>query len=133
MMKLIKIARQFLSAKKSYNFLYILRSKKAANDVTLIWTIITIFIVLGATIPIIEGYFSDVTTTYNTEGVEVDIGQKIPELSANPLSIIEFGKSILAMFFWAFNVHWMINLFILMPMRVILYILLYRQIRSGGG
>jgi len=132
-MKLIKIARQFLSAKKSYNFLYILRSKKAANDVTLIWTIITIFIVLGATIPIIEGYFSDVTTTYNTEGVEVDIGQKIPELSANPLSIIEFGKSILAMFFWAFNVHWMINLFILMPMRVILYILLYRQIRSGGG
>lgn len=115
--------------------LKLLNSKKAINDVTLMWTIITILFSLGIFVPLIEGYFTGISTEYDIDGVAIDVGAGLPEddTDESRVDAIKVLASVVSMFFWSFNVHWTINLLLLQPMRIILYILIYRLVRSGGG
>lgn len=115
--------------------LKILKNKKAINDVTLIWTIIVILFSLGIFVPFVENYYSGINTNYNLENIKQKVGETLPSSDADESTVNAIGIlfSIITMFFWNFSVHWGINLILLEPMRIILYILIYRQIRSGGG
>lgn len=113
----------------------ILKSKKGINDVVMIWTIIVILFSLGIFVPFIDDYFSGVSTDYNPDDVAQEVGVGLPQTDTDETNVnaLEVMASIIAMFFWGFNIHWIINLVLLEPMRIILYILIYRLIRSGGG
>lgn len=110
-----------------------IKSKKAQNDVTLLWTIFVILFALGSIIPIINNYFGVSSTQYDVEGTAEKVGTELTDVATNPLTIGDFVASILSMFFWSFNVNLWVNLLILEPMRIIFYILIYRLVRSGAG
>ena len=104
------------------------------NDIFYMWSIIIILFSLGIFVPIAQGAFGEDTNTYDTGEVTDDVGENLASSgTSSVVSGIAVLVSILGMFFWSFNVPFWLNIIILEPMRIMLYILIYRQFRSGGG
>lgn len=101
------------------------------NDSILIWFILILFIAIGGLLPFVQDSFGVTTDTHKLNINPNDVNQ----LPTNPLSILT-GKvllSIASMFFWTFQIPWWLELVFFEPIRILLYILVYRLVRSGGG
>lgn len=111
------------------------------NDVTIIAGIISVFILIGTFIPIVNDTFnvtqgdSDVEKlTGSLINSTVQIGEKSGfEAVVGSLGFFDIVKSILLMFFWTFGALpvWLDLIFLIF--RIIFLILFVRLIRSGGG
>lgn len=108
----------------------ILKNKKAFNDVVLMIPIIMFLFLAGLIIPFINASFSQAGTTVNTEKAKNDLLSQVS--NSNSLTIFTILSALLTTTFWTFGVPFIVNIF-LEVFRIIFYILLYRQVRSGGG
>lgn len=100
------------------------------NDVSLIWGIVSVFILVGFITPYVNDAFGRNDPIYNIDqtGNELEI-----ETSKTNLNTFQLLKSISLMFFWTFGAlpFWLDTIFFIM--RIMLGLLVYRQVRSGGG
>lgn len=116
------------------------------NDVTIIGTIISIFIIVGTFLPFINESFGispEDTACFKITELESELGNTTIQMgekasvievaSIGSLSFFDVVKSIVKMFFWTCGgLPLFIDLFFLV-IRFVLLILLVRLIRSGGG
>lgn len=99
------------------------------TDTAMLFTIIIIFIALGFVMPFINSAFSQTAINNNAQGLSDDIGQN---LEANEVSILEVFVSIITMFFWTFgNIPLVLDILIMLPMRMLMGVLIYRNIRGN--
>jgi len=108
----------------------LLQDKKGVNDVSILTIILFIFIGLGILLPFVNTGFNNDVTNYNTEGLDNSFDSDTGETSITSIALL---SSILKMFFWTFGdlPFWLDGFFIIL--RLIFWILLYRQVRSGSG
>jgi hypothetical protein len=104
-----------------------------ANDMTILLVILVLFIGLGTVMPFIEDELEvEPQTTIDTEGFVDDVGEEVG--TAGVTTVWEIIISILGMFTWTFGqVPWIIDALFLTPIRIVLVILIARQIWPGGG
>lgn len=115
------------------------------NDMTIIGSIIIFFFILGASIPFINQAFGIEEQPFvDAEGIVLDIGDQMenstsPELYENfvptgGITIFKVIGSVFKMFFWGFGqVPLWINIAILWPLRILLALIIARNIWVGGG
>ncbi len=110
--------------------LKLIKSKQAVSDVTLMWTIILIFFMLGILLPFVNSGFAQTSQDFNTGDLETGLDD---ETNFTKVSSITILSSIGKMFFWTFGTlpFWLDGIFVVF--RAMLALLIYRQIRSGGG
>lgn len=100
----------------------------AETNNAILYTIITIFVLLGAVLPFVHAEFDQAQTELNTQGLADRTGQEYSESTIVILSVI---TSIFTMFFWTFgNIPAIIDLVIFIPMRLTLLAILYDKIRG---
>ena len=101
------------------------------NDMTIIFTIVTIFIAVGFFAPIINDEFGSSYNANDPSSIEGDIDPDTLDGGVNGWQII---KSIFSMFFWSFGVlPTFIDIVIFFPLRIILVLTISRNIWVGGG
>lgn len=107
----------------------ILKSKNGLNDVSMIAFLVLFFLFLGLIIPYINASFG---SSYS----EYDVGiadQYDDDTSITTVTGTSLLFSIITIFFWSFGA---VNIYVdllLTVFRIILAILIYRQLRSGAG
>ena len=110
--------------------LTVLKSKKGVNDVSIMWGIVIIFVLIGAIIPFVNDAFNTDENEFNNAQFDQNIDDETDFTSISATTIL---SSIASMFFFTFGnlPFWLDAIFIVV--RVMLGVLIYRQIRSGGG
>jgi len=109
----------------------------AGNDITIIMTIVTIFVLVGTILPFVNSDFSQTSTgTYDVDGFERDIGQELDSEGiedVDDVSPVKVILSVLSMFFWTFGAlpFWLDLIFLIM--RIELIITIARNVWIGGG
>lgn len=114
-------------------YVRLFKTKKGQTDVTIMWFIIVFLLGLGFVLPFIQQAFSTSSTSYSTTDIR-NTGLD-DETDYTSISSVNVLSSIGKMFSWNFNTiipTWLEVCFFL-PLRLVLALLLYRQIRSGGG
>lgn len=106
------------------------KSKKAQNDVSFIILIVTVFILVGTFLPFVNESFNNSVTTFNTEGLVTNTDDQI---NTDKVSATTVFFSIFSMFFWSFGALPIFLEIFFIIMRIILGVLIYRNVRSGGG
>lgn len=95
-------------------------------------TIILIFLCLGVFLPYINADFNNDDEVVNVEGFTTDIGEKVE--NASQVSAFTVIFSVFKMFFWTFgSIPFWIDLTVIMTLRIVLVVLLARNIWIGGG
>lgn len=113
--------------------LNLLRSRKGNTDLAVGGFIIIVFIILGFSLPYIE---RDLTPDeINDKDFDSLTDEFQDETDFTTISSLSILWSVAKMFFWNFgtNVPLFIEICIFLPMRILLAIVIYRNIRSGGG
>lgn len=101
------------------------------SDVGIMLGIITAFFVLGFGLPFIHDAFGETASTLDTGGINFQAGQGF---STDSTSVLEIIVSVTTIFFFTFGaVPLWLDAIILLPIRIIFFVLLYRQIRGVGG
>ena len=119
------------------------------NDTSIIAGLILFFIGMGVLLPYINQAYSDTATSFDPDIYDgIDSELTLPESCANSTgffddvacqaqqgtSVIGILISILSIFFWTFGaIPLFLDLLLFVPLRIILYFLVYRAIRSGSG
>ncbi len=102
------------------------------NDITIIGGIIFIFIIIGAVLPFINSEFGEPEDLVNPQVIADTIGAE-EDTIGSVLSGFTVIKSVFLMFFWSFQVPLIIELVIFMPLRILLALIIARNIWVGGG
>jgi hypothetical protein len=102
-----------------------------SNDITIIVSIVLFLMLVGAAIPLINDSFSSTYTT--TANGTVLYNSVEAESGGGALTIWSVLSSMIASIFWTFGVADWLNLFVFMPLRLLLLLLLARNIWVGGG
>jgi hypothetical protein len=95
-------------------------------------TIIFFFLCMGIVLPFIEHDIkgTSVNPTYN----EKEIINGMNSAGKSSLSIWSVIGSVASMFLWTFgSIHWLIDLLIFVPLRILLLLTISRNIWIGGG
>lgn len=110
--------------------LKLIKSKRGVNDVSLMWGIVLVFVLIGIVMPYINDSFGSSENEFNTGQFDDNIDD---ETDFTSLSATKILLSVASMFFWTFGSlpFWLDGIFIVA--RVMLGLLIYRQVRSGGG
>jgi len=98
------------------------------SDVVLIAGLMLFFILLGAVLP----YTNELDNTFINYQLSTGTAQYDDDAEVSTGSMWKTFGSILSIFVWSFNLGTWGNLFLMIP-RVILALLIYRQVRSGAG
>ena len=111
------------------------KSKKAFNDVTIVATILFIFLGTAVILPFVNTAFNIKSSDYNTENVESEfIAEGFVDVSS--VSARDIVKSIGKIFFWTFGdlPFWLDLIFIVLRI-ILLYILIrtFTPFIAGGG
>ena len=106
-----------------------------ASDSYLMYTLVLIFVILGAALPFVnEAANSDNTQDYNIDELTASVGQEVDSAEVSTVSALQLSTrallNIFLIFFWSFEVGIWVNLILLEPFRVLLYYLIYRAIRG---
>ena len=103
----------------------------SVNDMTIIYGLITFFIILGIATPLINAEFGSNYSSGNPDSIENDITAHIENSEVSMWQII---KSVLSMFLWTFGALpvWF-DLIIMLPLRILLVLIVARNIWIGGG
>lgn len=104
------------------------------NDTVILFTLCSIFIILGTILPFLQRDLNSETISLNNASALVT---STPQQDTNPVtqafSWYSVPISIAKMFFWTFGdlPIWLDSLFLIL--RITLYVVIYRLIRNGGG
>ena len=102
-----------------------------ANDMTILGGIIFILIFSSVIATYINSEFNAGLPENNIDNLESDISTKAHENELNAWTV--FGD-IIAMFFWSFgNLPIWLDLVIYLPLRIIMYFIIIRNVWVGGG
>ena len=105
--------------------------KMGDSDTAMLWTILIIFIGLGAVLPFINAAFNQNVTTQESELVKNSASGNL-EAATQSVSILSVILSIFTIFFWTFGqIPAVLDLVIFIPMRIIFLVLLYRNLRGN--
>lgn len=101
------------------------------NDISIIGTIIFIFVTIGVILPFVTDTFSEETINNDVDGLESEIGDSASGLGST--SIFDVVSSVAMMFFWTFGAlpFWLDMFFVII--RIILILTIARNIWIGGG
>lgn len=103
-----------------------------ANDMTIIFGILAFFIILGSIIPYVNAEYGSSYTTPNVAGFEEQVVSESDSIG----SVVSGWKvlaSVLTMFFWSFaGISIFLNI-VLLPVRIIFWMTIIRNIWIGGG
>lgn len=101
------------------------------NDMTIIFSIVTLFIAVGFITPMINDEFGGEYDTNSPDYIKEQINQDDIESTTSSWKII---ISVFSMFFWTFGALpvWLETL-IFLPLRIILAFIIARNIWIGGG
>lgn len=101
------------------------------NDISIAWGIITVFILLGVLLPFVNEAYDTSSGIINTENLETAVGENVENASAITAFTILF--SVLKMFFWTFGdlYFWLDAIFVIF--RIMLALIIARNIWIGGG
>lgn len=104
------------------------------NDVTILGVLLTMFILLGALTPFISQEFGQSSNIIDIDKKSKDIQEEFIDISeSDTISGLNVITSIGKIFFWTFgDLPYLLDILLFIP-RIILVILTYRLIRSGGG
>lgn len=109
----------------------------SATDVSLMLTIVTLFIVIGAFLPFVENDFTGVSNSNNVDELANDISGNLNSANSTNYSNLGIASkglnifvSILSMFFWSFNLPTWLNTIFLIP-RIMLGFLFVRWLRGS--
>lgn len=103
----------------------------ALNDITIIGGIIVMFIALGVALPYIQRDFGTLETPNDAEALVS--GASVEEIDST-VGAIDVLASVSSMFFWTFGALpiWL-DAAIFIPLRLILILVIARNIWVGGG
>ena len=105
---------------------------KMGSDVLYITVIFSFFLLLGATLPYINQAFDQNADTYNADTDSIT-GEIQTSLENDDVSGWTVLLSMTKIFFFTFgDIPVLLDLILFIP-RTIFAVLVYRQIRSGGG
>ena len=107
-------------------------TKRSWNDLVVVFPILFLFIIMGIIMPFVNASFSSSSVTQNINGLQTDLNAQVSsETSIGAFTILfSIGK----MFFWTFgDINAIIDGIIFIPLRIMLALFLYRQVRSGAG
>lgn len=102
------------------------------NDVILITTIFATFLLLGAVLPFINQEFAEpsINQSVNTNEI-ISSAQVVAQTDS--ISSWEVITSMTKIFFFTFgDLPYLLDVLLFIP-RIIFALLIYRQVRSGGG
>jgi hypothetical protein len=106
------------------------------NDAGIILGITIILVALGGILPLLNAEFGTSYSNYSlgssSEAASELQGSGSGVVSA-PSGVLASIKGAAVMFFWSFDVPWYINVFLLEPLRLVLYFIIARNIWIGGG
>ncbi len=106
-------------------------NKKAQTDTILLWTIVSIFVLLGAILPFIHEDFGQPVTQLES-GLVKDASAQNIEASTSSVTVLGVIVSIFTIFFWTFgNIPAIIDLVVFVPMRIMFLVLLFRNLRGN--
>lgn len=102
-----------------------------ANDITILYGIITFFIIIGVLAPFLNAEFSSNITEHDPNSITDDLNTGQAQSSISAFKV--FG-SVISMFFWSFGLIpvWL-DLIIFTPLRIILVLIIARNVWIGGG
>lgn len=99
------------------------------NDVLIIGTIVSIFLLIGAALPFMESAYSvDQAADYDSGVVSDNIGQAASDVS--PFDVL---SSVFLMFFWTFGALPLFLELVFTVFRIILVVTIARNIWQSGG
>lgn len=104
-----------------------------ANDVTIIAGIFFIMFATALILPFVQVDFDVGATENNATGLYSPESTTNINVASATISWFQVLVSLTKMFFWYFgNLPLWLNTFFI-ALKIIFYVLIYRQIRSGGG
>jgi len=102
------------------------------NDISIAAAIIISFICIGVFLPYVQEEFNLTETNINIDGYNEQIGESAKNIGT--LTALDIVLSIFKMFFWTFgSIVWWLDLTIFMSMRIILALIIARNVWIGGG
>lgn len=102
----------------------------ANNDVAMIMTIVSVFVLIGIILPFVNGAFEQTDQgSYDVDGLQRDAGQT----SFGITGLLQILGSVFSMFFWTFGQLPVFIDVIFVLFRIELAILILRNVWVGGG
>lgn len=101
------------------------------NDMTIIYGLLVFFVTLGLIVPFINDEFHVGMPEFSAESLSKDMDELDVKSSVSAFEVI---GSIGSMFFWGFDIlPAFINGIIFIPLRIIFWVTLGRNVWIGGG
>lgn len=102
------------------------------NDMTILYSIMAFFIILGGLLPFVQEDFNQDQIENQYEPFTDDMKQKAESVSTtNAFTVL---LSVVKMFFWTFgDLPFVIDLVIFIPLRLVFLLVIVRNIWIGGG
>lgn len=95
------------------------------TDTWAFYGLVLFFLCLGLLLPFISAAFQQPSTSQNIDGLPTT------DESLNTISMLEVVLSVFTIFFWTFGqVHWSLDLIVLMPLRILGVYLFARIVRG---
>ena len=100
------------------------------NDMTIIYGFVTFFVLIGIVTPYINAEFNSSYPVNDAETlIDIDTDKAVSSVSA-----FKVIGSVITMFFWSFgNLPVWLDLVLFLPLRVVFYLIIARNIWIGGG
>ena len=99
----------------------------ANTDTWAFFRLLLFFVSLGTLLPFIQVAFNQAQITQDIDGLPVSSGS----LEDDPVEMLQIIISVFSVFFWTFGqVHFIIDLIILTPLRILALYLFVRMVRG---
>lgn len=105
-----------------------------ANDITIIAGIVVFFLIVGLILPFVNAEWASGSQSTNSSvsTLSGDVSNSVKD--ANSVSAFKVILSVLSMFFWTFgSLPLYLDLLVFLPLRIILALVIARNIWIGGG
>ena len=99
------------------------------SDTTILITIITIFVVVGASLPFINEEFGESSSSIDVQNLEDTVGSHADNILVSFYSVF---ISIVSMFFWTFGAMPLVLELFFSVLRIVLIIIIAKMIRGVG-
>lgn len=107
-----------------------------ANDVHYVTVFVTLFVLLGLIAPFLNEEFSSDLSENDVNEVIPDEGEDYTDIDTTfgyPTEVVFLIANIFALPFWTFGFPVWLNLWFLLPIRIVFMFVVFRNVWIGGG